>query len=77
MNRTKIRLPRWLRPDFTAPHWIELYAWLLAGLVVDLAVRSGGDGFDPGSVWHMGVGLLAIAAVRTGLLRWLAVFKRD
>ncbi|MEV6456553.1 MULTISPECIES: hypothetical protein [Streptomyces] len=55
----------------TARPWLELYAWLLAGLLLALLVDCGGEGFNPGSFWDMGLGLFALTAVRTGLVRWL------
>ncbi len=67
---------RSIRSLLWAPHWRELYAWLLAGLLLDTLVRCGGHGFDPGSPWDMALGLLALAAVRTGLVRWGAVLTR-
>ncbi|WP_247721214.1 hypothetical protein [Streptomyces sennicomposti] len=57
----------------TARPWLELYAWLLAGLLLALLVDCGGDGFDSGSPWDMGLGLLALVAVRTGLVRGLVL----
>ncbi|MZD21507.1 MULTISPECIES: hypothetical protein [Streptomyces] len=77
MNRTPDHLPRRsIRSYLTARPWLELYAWLLAGLLLDTLVRCGGDDFDPTSPWDMGVGLLVLAAVRTGLVRWVAVLRR-
>jgi hypothetical protein len=76
MNRNADHLPRpSIRVRLTAPHWVELYAWLLAGLLLDTLVR-GGHGFAPGSPRDLGLGLLALAAVRTGLVRWVAVLTR-
>ncbi|MFI5987121.1 hypothetical protein ACIBEA_40430 [Streptomyces sp. NPDC051555] len=76
MNWTKNFRPRrsirsYLMTLTTRP-WRELYAWVLAGLLVDMALDCGGDGFDPGSVWEMAVACTALAAIRTGLLRWFA-----
>ncbi|WP_438297830.1 hypothetical protein [Streptomyces sp. HUAS TT7] len=61
---------RSIRSVLWARHWRELYAWLLAGLLLDALVCCGGHGFDPRSAWDLGVGVLALAAVRTGLIRW-------
>ncbi|MFD3907857.1 hypothetical protein ACFXOL_10890 [Streptomyces californicus] len=61
---------RSIRSLLWAPHWRELYAWLLAGLLLDTLVRCGGPGFDPRSAWDLGVGVLTLAAVRTGLVGW-------
>jgi hypothetical protein len=77
MNRTPDHLPRRsIGSHLTARPWLEPYAWLLAGLLLDLFVDCGGGGFDPGSPWDMGLGLLALAAVRTGLVRGLALLTR-
>ncbi|QFQ94898.1 hypothetical protein F9278_00220 (plasmid) [Streptomyces phaeolivaceus] len=77
MNRTPDHLPRRsIGSHLTARPWLELYAWLLAGLLLDTLVRCGGHGFDPGSPWDLGLGLLALAAVRTGLVRWADVLRR-
>lgn len=77
MNRDTDHLPRRsIGARLTAPHWVELYAWLLAGLLLDTLVRCGGHGFDPGSPRDLGLGLLALAAVRTGLVRWVDVLRR-
>ncbi|WP_274036721.1 hypothetical protein [Streptomyces sp. MMBL 11-1] len=74
MNWHKGHLPRRSIGSYlTARPWLELYAWLLAGLLLDLLVGCGGDGLDPGSAWDMGLGLLALAAVRTGLVRGLVL----
>ncbi|MER5312335.1 hypothetical protein ABT034_31665 [Streptomyces sp. NPDC002773] len=76
MNWTNAHLPRRsIRSVLWARHWRELYAWLLAGLLLDTLV-VGGHGFDPGSAWDMALGVLALAAVRTGLVRWIAVLTR-
>ncbi len=75
MNRTPHHLPRRsIGSHLTARPWLELYAWLLAGLLLDTLV--GAHGFDPGSAWDMTLGVLALAAVRTGLVRWIAVLAR-
>ncbi|MFD5906474.1 hypothetical protein ACFWHG_33945 [Streptomyces microflavus] len=72
MNWTKNSvLCRSIGARLTARPWLELYAWLLAGLLLALLVDCGGKGFNPGSLWDMGLGLFALAAVRTGLVRWL------
>lgn len=77
MNRTPHHLHgRSIGSYLTARPWLELYAWLLAGLLLDLLVDCGGDGFAPSSPWDMGLGLLALAAVRTGLVRWLTLLTR-
>ncbi|MFJ2561288.1 MULTISPECIES: hypothetical protein [unclassified Streptomyces] len=77
MNRDTDHLPRRsIGARLTAPHWVELYAWLLAGLLLDTLVRCGGHGFDPGSPRDLGLGLFALAAVRTGLVRWVDVLRR-
>ncbi|MFF0142658.1 hypothetical protein ACFYRN_40275 [Streptomyces sp. NPDC005227] len=74
MNWTKNSLPgRSIGARLTSRPWLELYAWLLAGLLLDALVRCGGHGFD----WDMGLGLLALAAVRTGLVRGLLLTRRD
>lgn len=74
MNRTPHHLPRpSIGSYLTARPWLEPYAWLLAGLLLDLLVDCSGDGLDPGSPWDMGLGLLALAAVRTGMVRWLVL----
>ncbi|MFI1839456.1 hypothetical protein [Streptomyces olivaceoviridis] len=41
--------------------------------LLDALVRCGGPDFDLGSPWDLGLGLVALATVRTGLVRWLAV----
>ncbi|MBX4179534.1 hypothetical protein K3A88_34370 [Streptomyces geysiriensis] len=77
MNRTPHHLARRSIGSYlTARPWLELYAWLLAGLLLDLLVDRGGDGFDPGSPFDLSLGLLALAAVRTGLVRGLLLLTR-
>ncbi|MFD5236034.1 hypothetical protein [Streptomyces tendae] len=77
MNWTHPNLPRRsIRSVLWARHWRELYAWLLAGLLLDTLARCGGHVLDPGSPWDMSLGLFALAAVRTGLVRWIAVLTR-
>ncbi|WP_251054636.1 hypothetical protein [Streptomyces sp. ISL-66] len=78
MNWTKNLLPRRsILSVLTARPWRELYAWVLAGLLVDAVARCGGNGFDPGSVWDMALGCAALGAIRTGLLRGFAVVARE
>ncbi|MFD8025430.1 hypothetical protein ACFV6G_34090 [Streptomyces lavendulae] len=78
MNWTKNSLARRsILSYLTARPWREVYAWVLAGLLVDMVVDCGGDGFDPGSVWDMTLGCIALGAIRTGLLRGFAVVARE
>ncbi|MGW1043702.1 hypothetical protein [Streptomyces sp. NPDC002547] len=65
---------RSLRWILWARHWRELYAWLVAGLLLTALVLCGGHGFEPHSPWDAGLGLVALAAVRTGLVRWADTF---
>jgi hypothetical protein len=74
MNGTPHHLPRRsIGSNLTARLWLELYAWLLAGLLLGLLVDCAGGGFDPGSPLDLGLGLLVLVAVRTGLVRWFVL----
>ncbi|MFE5730214.1 hypothetical protein ACFQ7A_04780 [Streptomyces sp. NPDC056528] len=67
---------RSLGARLSSPFLLELYAWLLAGALLDLLIRCGGQDFDPSSPWHLSLGLLALGAVRTGLVRWGVRLRR-
>lgn len=74
MKRTPDHLfRRSIRSYLATRPWLEPYAWLLAGLLLALLVDRGGEGFTPGSLWDMCLGLFALAAVRTGLVGWLLI----